>query len=518
MSNHLSAFPDDGCTPAHGANSRLPSPPKDKSCGCGHEHPHEDACGCGHEHPHEDACGCGHEHPHEDACGCGHEHHPLNEASPVQSLPTQGTSVYGLEHLGCAHCAAKIEETIQHLEGVTHCSLTYATGQLRITRPAGPLPLEEIQRICAAIEPDVIVTKQSLSPIGRKTAVPLDKKELTVIGSGIAALLIGKLLEHFLPVTAPLNTSIIALAVYVIGYLLCGSSVLKQAGINLSRGKALDEQFLMSIATLGAFAIGEYGEALGVMVFYRIGEYFEERAVAQTRGNVMEALDLRAEEVLLVEDGQTSSLPTEQAQIGQTILVRPGDRVPLDCTVLSGDSQLDTSAITGESVPVSVSAGDAVTSGWVNLSSPLQLRVEQPLAQSMVTRILHSVEEAAASKPAIDRFLTRFSRIYTPIVVALAVLTALIPGAITGDWAYWVKTAFSFLVISCPCALVLSVPLSFFAGIGAASKQKILFKSGSAMEQVASAKAVVMDKTGTLTQGVFEVHASSLSYLHFSPV
>ncbi len=567
MSNHLSDSHNDGCTHKHDTHSRLPMEEThdhhhdecdcghehhhhgddcgcghehhhhDDDCGCGHEHHHhDDDCGCGHEHHHHgDGCGCGHEHHHhDDDCGCGHEHHHHDDDcccghehhhhdddcccghehhhhggaeahTEEPHLPTKGTSVYALEHLGCAHCAAKMEESIRHLDGVTHCALTYATGQLRITRPEGPLPLEEIQRICASIESGVVVTEQSLSPVGRKAAVPQDRKELAIILSGAAALILGKLLEHFLPATAPLECSILALAVYVLGYLLCGLSVLKQAAVNISRGKALDEQFLMSIATLGAFAIGEYGEALGVMVFYRVGEYFEERAVAQTRGNVMEALDLRAEEVLLVENGSVTHLPTEQAQVGQTILVRPGDRVPLDCTVLSGESQLDTSAITGESVPVSVTSGDIVTSGWVNLSSPLHLRVEQPLEQSMVTRILHSVEEAAASKPTIDRFLTRFSRVYTPIVVALAVLTAILPGAITGDWTYWVKTAFSFLVISCPCALVLSVPLAFFAGIGAASKQKILFKSGSAMERIASAQAVVMDKTGTLTRGVFEV-------------
>ena len=526
MSNHLSDTCHDGCNCPSDNPSRLPTQAaadscQNDTCGRGHEHQHHygDCCEhehhhydgdcCGHEHHHHDGDCCGHEHHHHDGDCCRHEHHHHDEDAAVpqkeKHLPTKGTSVYGIERLGCAHCAAKMEDAIQHLDGVTHCSLTYATGQLRITRPAGPLALEEIQRICADIEPDVIVTEQSLAPVGRQAVVPLDKKEIAVILSGIAALILGKLLEHFLPATAPLECSIFALAVYVIGYLLCGVSVLKQAVINISRGKALDEQFLMSIATLGAFAIGEYGEALGVMVFYRIGEYFEERAVAQTRSNVMEALDLRAEEVLLVEGETITHLPTDQAQVGQTILVRPGDRVPLDCTVLSGESQLDTSAITGESVPVAVTSGDSVTSGWVNLSSPLHLRVEQPLEQSMVTRILHSVEEAAASKPTIDRFLTRFSRVYTPIVVALALLTAIIPGAITGDWTYWVKTAFSFLVISCPCALVLSVPLAFFAGIGAASKQKILFKSGSAMEQIAAVKAVVMDKTGTITRGVFEV-------------
>ena len=264
----------------------------------------------------------------------------------------------------------------------------------------------------------------------------------------------------------------------------------------------LDENFLMSIASLGAFFIGEAAEAVGVILFYRVGEYFEEKAVERSRKQIMDAVDLRPE-VVILENGST--IPAEDAKIGDILIVRPGDRIPLDGVVLSGESRIDTAPITGEPVPVSVKPGDRVISGCVNTSGQMTVQVEHPLSESMVTRILNSVENAAASKPKIDRFITRFARVYTPIVVALAALIAIVPSAVTGDWTYWVYTALSFLVMSCPCALVLSVPLAFFSGIGAGSKQGILVKGGASIEALSSIKAVVMDKTGTLTRGDFQV-------------
>ncbi|MCD7829994.1 MAG: heavy metal translocating P-type ATPase, partial [Clostridiales bacterium] len=221
----------------------------------------------------------------------------------------------------------------------------------------------------------------------------------------------------------------------------------------------------------------------------------------------MAALDLRPEVVTLLHDGVETVLPAEEARVGDLVQVRPGDRIPLDGVVVRGESQVDTSAVTGEPVPVSVRPGDKVVSGCVNNTGLLTVRVEAVLAESMVSRILDSVENAAAAKPQIDRFITRFSRVYTPVVVAAALIVAVIPSLITGNWLYWVKTACTFLVISCPCALVLSVPLAFFAGIGAASKEQILFKGGNAMEALAKVKAVVLDKTGTITQGNFVVQA-----------
>ena len=292
----------------------------------------------------------------------------------------------------------------------------------------------------------------------------------------------------------------------IIGYLILGKDVLITAAKNIGKGHVFDENFLMGVATIAAIVIGDYKEAVGVMLFYRVGELFEDIAVARSRSQIMEAVDLRPEVVNLVEqDGTIREIPAEEAKVGDVLLVRAGDRIPLEGVVLEGESRLDTSPVTGEPVPVAVVPGSSVTSGCVNLSGVLKMRAEKVLEDSMVTRILNSVENAAASKPKIDRFITRFSKVYTPVVVALAGATAIIPSILTGDWNYWIYTAITFLVISCPCALVLSVPLAFFSGIGAGSKKGILFKGGVAIEALQNVKAVVMDKTGTITKGNFVV-------------
>ena len=291
----------------------------------------------------------------------------------------------------------------------------------------------------------------------------------------------------------------------LLGYVMLGKDVVKTALRNLTKGHVFDENFLMSIATIGAFFIGEYPEAVGVMLFYRVGEYFEHKAVERSRKQIMEAVDLRPEVVQLVNGEEVVEIPAEEAEVGDLLLVRPGDRIPLDGIVVKGESRIDTAPITGEPVPVRVAEGDSVISGCVNTVGQLTIRVEKPLAESMVTRILDSVENAAASKPKFERFISRFARIYTPVVVAIAAATAMIPSIVTGDWNYWIYTALSFLVMSCPCALVLSVPLAFFAGIGAGSKKGILFKGGQSMEAMARIKAVVVDKTGTITKGEFKL-------------
>ncbi|WP_293986042.1 heavy metal translocating P-type ATPase [uncultured Megasphaera sp.] len=298
-----------------------------------------------------------------------------------------------------------------------------------------------------------------------------------------------------------------SLPAYIVAYLFLGYGVLREAGENILKRQPFDENFLMAIATIGAFCIGDYPEAVAVMLFSRIGEAMEEKAVHRSRKQVAAAIDLRPEVVQrLNEDGTTTEIPAKEAAVGDVVAVRVGDRIPLDGIVVAGDSLIDTSALTGEPVPVACREGSEVLSGSINTSGVLHVKVTKPLAESMVTKILESVEKAAARKPKIDRFITRFARIYTPAVVAIAVGTAVIPSLVTGHWNYWIYTALTFLVISCPCALVLSVPLSFFAGIGAASKQGILFKGGIAIEQMKRIGAVVFDKTGTITKGNFVVH------------
>ena len=286
-------------------------------------------------------------------------------------------------------------------------------------------------------------------------------------------------------------------------YLLLGWRIIKEAIENIFKGSIFDENFLMTIATLGAFYVKAWEEAVGVMLFYRVGEYFEHRATEKSRQQIMAAIDMRPEVVNLVLDGGVETIPATNAKVGDVVLVRVGDRIPLDGVVVEGESLVDTSPVTGEPVPARCKVGDEVISGCVNTSAMLKVRVQKVLAESMVTKILNSVEHAAANKPVIEKFITRFARIYTPCVVAIALVVAVVPSLITGAWEKWIYTALTFLVISCPCALVLSVPLSYFSGIGAGSKQGILFKSGSAMEALKKVKAVVMDKTGTITKGNF---------------
>lgn len=470
-----------------------------------HHHGHEESCGCGHEH-HEHE----HHHEHGEECGCGHEHHEHEhhhepEHTPVTKAPMK---IYIVDNLDCANCAAKIERKIQSLPGVEFASITFATKQLRVAAKNQKALLPLMQEACKAIEPDAVITpREELEKDSGGDDKAESRKDLICIGIGAVLFLAGKLAERFSPIAS--------LILFIIAYLVLGLEIVLTAVRNMFKGNIFDENFLMSIATIGAFLIketsnpmeismGAYApEAVGVMLFYRIGEWFEHRAVAKSRSQIMDALDLRPETVGLVQGEEVSMIPAAEAKVGDVVLVRPGDRIPLDGVILEGESRLDTSPVTGEPVPVSVLPGSAVLSGCMNLSGVLKLKVEKPLSESMVTRILDSVENAAASKPKMDRFITRFSRIYTPFVVFLALFTAIIPSLITGDWDTWIYTALTFLVISCPCALVLSVPLAFFSGIGAGSRQRILFKGGASLEALKNIKAIIMDKTGTITKGNF---------------
>ncbi len=482
-----------------------------EECGCGHHHEHEahEHEHHGHHHEHGEECGCGHHHEHE---AHEHEHHEHPQKKKEIAGPVR-TCTYTVENLGCANCAAKMEERIGALPQVQEALLTFATKQLKVTAEDPDQLLPQMQKICASIEAPVklvprerrgagaaALTQGQESPREAKSKKGLlagKGRTVLLLAAGALCFVAGEVLEH-------LGMAVPSLAVLIAAYVLLGGRVVLTAAKNLLKGQVFDENFLMSIATLGAFAIAEYPEAVGVMLFYRIGEFFEEVAVEKSRNQIMDAVDMRPEVVNLVEEsGEIRTIPAEEAQVGQLLLVRPGDRIPLDGVIVEGESRIDTSPITGEPVPVKASSGDAVTSGCVNISGLLKLRVEKVLEESMVTRILDSVENAAASKPKIDRFITRFARYYTPVVVLLAIATAVIPALITGEWGKWVYTALTFLVISCPCALVLSVPLAFFSGIGAGSKKGILFKGGVSLEAMKNVQAVVMDKTGTITEGNF---------------
>lgn len=484
-----------------------------------HDHEEDCCCDCCQEEEEsmheceEDCCcdGCQEEesmHEYEEHSCCGHNEDKCQHKESLKinyednnafkNVPKQ---VYIVENIDCANCAAKIERKIQQLPQVDFANLTFATKQLQLVTNIDEDILPVIQEVCSSVQSEVVVTKREKRP-SRQVKKQIDifrenKRDFLEIVIGAIFFIGGSM-------TKSVN-GYLSLVLYLIGYIILGGKVLLTAAKNLVKGQVFDENFLMSIATLGALVIREYPEAVGVMLFYRVGELFEEIAVARSRSQIMDAVDMRPEVVNKVNDDKTVEIPAEDAMIGDLLLVRPGDRVPLDGVVMEGESRIDTSPVTGEPIPVAVKTGDSVTSGCVNTSGLLKIRVEKVLEDSMVTRILDSVENAAAGKPKIDRFITRFSRVYTPFVVILAAATAIIPSLITGNWNYWVYTALTFLVISCPCALVLSVPLAFFSGIGAGSKRGILFKGGVAIEALEGVKAIVMDKTGTITQGNFAV-------------
>ena len=466
------------------------------------EEVHEEHCGCGCESEHEV-----HEHHHhhdEDHCDCGCcDDDDDDEGTIAAATKRQGNgkaTVFIVEKLGCAHCAGKMEEQISHLPGVEAVNLTFATKQLRVWSDDAKALLPQIQDICTSIEPDVKVVIREDTVRAQKEAKnnSEDNREYLELGIGIVLFIAGKIFESSKPVYST--------ACFLLAYLILGIKIVWTALRNISKGQVFDENFLMSIATIGAFGIGEYAEAVGVMLFYRIGELFEEKAVERSRSQIMDVIDMRPEVVNLVnEHGDVSVIDAEEAESGDILLVRPGDRIPLDGVITDGETMIDTSPVTGEPVPISGFEGTEVTSGCLNTSGVIKIRVEKVLEESMVTRIMDSVENAAASKPKMDRFITRFSRVYTPFVVFMALATAIIPSIITGNWTHWVYTALTFLVISCPCALVLSVPLAFFSGIGAGSKIGILFKGGAALETLKDITSVVMDKTGTITKGNFKV-------------
>ena len=333
------------------------------------------------------------------------------------------------------------------------------------------------------------------------------KKRLRKIIIAAIIFLIAVLIEKINFVNIDENTIfIIQIVLYVLSYLIVGFEVVKKAVVNIFHGEFFDENFLMSVATIGAFAIKEFPEAVAVMLFYQIGEYFQSYAVKKSRKSIASLMDIRPDYANLKVNGNIEKKSPEEVKIGDVIVVKPGEKVPLDGIVIEGTSMLDTSALTGESVPREVKVNDTILSGCINLNGVLDIKVEKAFGESTVSKILDLVENATNKKAKTENFITKFSKYYTPIVVLLALIIAFIPPLITKtDILDWVYRALTFLVVSCPCALVISVPLSFFSGIGAASKKGILVKGSNYLELLSKTEIAVFDKTGTLTEGVFDV-------------
>lgn len=418
-----------------------------------------------------------------------------------------------LKNLNCPNCGAKIEDRIRKMDVVETANFTLATHQLKLTGSWEDREAlkRDIQDICDAIEEGVTVAayeRKSKAAVddGRENNQDNDSVTIAVIVVGLLFMIYDALTSFVPSIGLPES---IETPIYYVAYVLLAFPVLRTAARNILKGEIFDENFLMSIATLGAIAIDALPEAVGVILFYRIGEFFEEKATDRSRTEIMNAVDMRPQEVRVIDTcggGEIVVMSPEKVEVGWTIEVRPGDLIPLDGTILEGETRVNTAPVTGEPVPVRAEPGTQLMSGCINETGRITMRVDKVLEESMVTKILDAVENAAASKPKIDKFITRFARVYTPIVVALALAVAIIPSLITGEWHRWIYTALTFLVISCPCALVLSVPLAFFSGIGNASKHGILLKGGRVIEALANVKAVALDKTGTITSGEFKVH------------
>jgi Cd2+/Zn2+-exporting ATPase len=413
---------------------------------------------------------------------------------------------FTLEGLCCPVCAANIEQGIRKLDGVDDAAVNFSTRKLVMTVKGNANP-ERIRkgavRVVRDIERNVsVVPGDKTDAAARLKRRPAPERAFfwAAMGTGAALFVLGLVFDFSPPWR---------FAVFAAAYLLAGGDVLLQALKNITRGRLFDENFLMAAASLGAFAIGEYPEGVAVMLFYQVGEAFQRLAVSRSRSSIAALMDIRPAFANLREGNELRKVSPETVKPGALIQVRPGERIPLDGVVTSGYSALDTSALTGESLPRDAGPGSEVLSGSINISALLEIRVTREFGESTVSKILALVENAGLRKAPVENFITTFARYYTPAVVAAAALLAflpplLLPGAL---FAGWLRRALVFLVVSCPCALVISVPLSFFGGIGGASRQGILVKGGNYLEALTRADTVVFDKTGTLTRGVFTVSA-----------
>ena len=437
-----------------------------------------------------------------------HSHEPDVEVS--EKTEPAVTKVYLLKGLDCPNCSAKIEKEVGELDGVTSSTVNLMNQTLTVqagTSVAASL-LDTVTTIVHSHEPDVEVSEKQLeatAPVKKdeKAAVynDEDKKRTIRLAVGAVIYAIGMALTVF----AKLPT-LAELAFLIVAYVILGWDVVWQAVKNITRGQVFDEHFLMSVSTIGAFAIGEYPEAVAVMLFYQVGEFFQSLAVKRSRKSISDLMDICPDSATVKRNGVLQVVSPESVAVGEIIVVKPGEKIPLDGIVVDGESMLDTKALTGESVPRSIRKGDEALSGCINQSGLLTLKVTKSFGESTVSKITDLVENASARKAPTENFITTFARYYTPVVVGMAAVLAIIPPLVLGGgWSEWLRRGFVFLIVSCPCALVISIPLTFFGGIGAASKRGVLVKGSNYLEALNKVSVVVFDKTGTLTKGVFEV-------------
>lgn len=459
------------------------------SCQSHHEHHHEHHydhhCSCESDHVHH------HEHHHHCSCGCEDEHD--HELKPVRNI-SGGIKIH-ISGLDCANCAMKVENEIKKQDFIEDAVVNFSTETLIVKTEETADLLEKIQKIVDRVEDGVTLSLE-------KQPVKYEKPKLFVFKDNI------ELIEGIIIfVGAMITEGWFSVFLYIFAYLLIGYKVILKAIRNLGRKDFLDENFLMCLATFGALALQDYGEAIAVMLFYAIGEIFQGYAVNKTRNSISSLMNVKSEYANLMIDDEIVQVDPEEVQVGDKIVVKVGEKVPLDGKVVDGHSMLDTSSLTGESMPRNVETGDQILSGVVNLNDVIYIEVTHPYKDSTVSRIIDLVENSASKKAKIEKFITRFARIYTPTVVLLAVLLLFVPVIVLPDQSFytWLYRACTFLVVSCPCALVISIPLGLYAGLGKASSLGVLIKGGNYLELLKDVDTIVFDKTGTLTKGEFEV-------------
>ncbi|RLF80671.1 heavy metal translocating P-type ATPase, partial [Thermococci archaeon] len=393
-----------------------------------------------------------------------------------------------LEGLDCASCAYEIEEALKK-EGFEFALVNFATKEAVIEGD-----VEKARKIIKRVEPDVEIIEADEHEHGHhhEHGEEDPKKALYFIIPSLMFFGIGVVLRYYYDMD-----NVFVFGIFLASYLISGWRVLRSAVVNSIHGNIFDENFLMSVATLGAFAIREYPEGVAVMLFYVVGEFFQDLAVDRSRRSIKALLAFKAEYANLLRDGEVIRVKPEELKVGDVIIVKPGERVPVDGLVIEGASTVDTSALTGESVPKTVKEGEEILSGMLNLSGLLKVKVTKELSESTISRILELVESASARKAKTEKFITRFARYYTPAVVGIAALIATVPPLVTGDpFTSWIYRALVILVISCPCALVLSIPLSYFGGIGRSAREGILVKGSNYLDALKDASIVAFDTTG----------------------